>query len=692
MRTRHRFLIILILSCCTAFADAQGVDSRLEAFRKFATVQMKENQVPGMTIGYIQWGNEGEDIVWIEAFGYSDLENQVPARLNSGYRLGSVSKPMTAAAVLLLAEQGKIDLDAEVQKYVPYFPKKKWPVTVRQVLGHIGGISHYKDYKVEGRIKEHKNTREAIAIFENFDLVAEPGTKYSYSSYGYNLLAAVVEGASGMTFGNFMEQNIWKPLDMNETRLDDPTDLISNRVRGYRIMEGNIKNSEFVDMSSRLGGGGTRSTVPDLLRFAKGLIEGKILSSNSLSLMYSSMETKDRRFTDYSTGWGTRALNGHFMLRHTGSQQETATVLLIFPVLKLAIACAQNQEDVGASLFAQRLYELLTDEPYGILAYVTENQNSYRAIDSIFASGTSYYELHGKPLSTDRQELREAFDYFQSSIKEDSQRAKDLVADGVHPISNRSYTRIGSFMAKTLEDKWGKEGLKRYHSSGPIPFFADYMKICKEKRSDFTCAFPNQFTKVVSKWNESWSGSYAKVRGLRIDSTSNLDEIAEQLQSAFRSGSAYPDFSRELGNLTWTFLQKGKNEKSLQAGELGALLYPESARMLALYGITLAALADQRGVTHLRKAYQLDKESPAEPDWLTDYAEDLATAGKMNQAMQLMHAAVELYPNEPEVLSDMGEAYLLVNDLRNAREYFERVIALDPKNVRAKSVLEQIGR
>ncbi|MGH9857707.1 MAG: tetratricopeptide repeat protein, partial [Acidobacteriota bacterium] len=282
---------------------------------------------------------------------------------------------------------------------------------------------------------------------------------------------------------------------------------------------------------------------------------------------------------------------------------------------------------------------------------------------------------------------------FRSSIKEDPQRAKDLVADGVHPVSNRAYVKIGSFMAKILEDKWGKEGLKRYHFSGAIPFFADYMKICKEKRNDFTCAFPDQLPRVVSEWNESWSRSSGKVRGLRIDSTSNLEEVAAELRSASRSASAYPDFSRELGNLTWTFLQKGENEKSLQAGELGASLYPDSARMIALYGITLAALSDQpRGVAYLKRAYQLDKESPAEPDWLTDYAEELATAGKMNQAMQLMRAAVELYPKEPEVLSDMGEAYLLVNDLRNAREYFERVLAIDPKNVRAKSVLEQIGR
>lgn len=685
MIARKKFILsfLICFQAISLYADV------IDEFRKFAVQQMKEDQVPGMTIGYIRWG-DGDDRIWTEAFGYSDLENQVVTRPNTAYRLGSVSKTMTAAAVLLLAEQGKIDLDAEVQTYVPYFPKKQWPITVRQLLGHLGGISHYKNYDTEGRIKEHKNTREAIAIFENFDLVAEPGTKYSYSSYGYNLLAAVVEGASKMPFGKFMTENIWKQLGMQDTRLDDPAELIPNRPRGYRIQRGQIKNSEFVDMSSRLGAGGTRSTVPDLLKFARGLIAGKLLTSRNVNLIYESMATRDGHFVDYSAGWGLRATNGHFHLRHTGSQQETSTILMIFPALKLAIACAVNQEDAGASVFANRLFELLMQEPYGLVAYVAGARETYRAIDLIFSSGMAHYEFHGKPVAEDPEELRKAFEYFKNSITAEPTRAKKLIDDGVHPVSKRSYAKVGSFIAKRIAEEKGETQLKRYHATGAIPFFADYVKACNKKKKDFACAFSPAFEKLIAQWDQSWSRTYGEMARLRISADSNLDEIGTRMRNSVRSASAYPDFSRALSDLTWNFLLKGANEKSLQAGELGISLYPDSPRILALYGISLAALSDQkRGLALLKKAYQLDPESPAEPDWLTDFAEELANAGKIDQALNVMKTAVELHPKNPTVLIDMGEAYRMLQQPEKAREYFERVLAIDPKNDRAKTALQK---
>ena len=176
-------------------------------FEKFVVEQMALDKVPGLSVGFLKG-----KIIWTKAFGFSDLENKVQAKPESSYRLASITKTITAIAVLQLVEKGKIDLDADIQTYVPYFPKKKWPVTVRLLLGHLGGISHYKNYAVEGRIKVHKNTTDALGIFQDFDLVAEPGTKYNYSSYGFNLLGAVIEGASGESYGNYIKKHIFEPL------------------------------------------------------------------------------------------------------------------------------------------------------------------------------------------------------------------------------------------------------------------------------------------------------------------------------------------------------------------------------------------------------------------------------------------------------------------------------------------------
>jgi CubicO group peptidase (beta-lactamase class C family) len=210
-------------------ATATQYTDELQQFDAFVAQQMKLDKTPGLTIGFFK-----DDFVWVKGYGFADLENRVPAKAESAYRLASVSKSLTAVAIMQLVEKKKIDLDAEVQTYVSYFPKKQWPVTVRQVLGHIGGISHYKNPEKELHIKEHRSTREALAIFQDFDLVAEPGTRYNYSSYGYNLLAAIVEAASGMSFGDYMKQHVWGPAGMTDTRLDDPVEVIPNRVRGYR--------------------------------------------------------------------------------------------------------------------------------------------------------------------------------------------------------------------------------------------------------------------------------------------------------------------------------------------------------------------------------------------------------------------------------------------------------------------------
>ena len=381
MRRLSILLSITLLLCCftiapettaqrTTASSTQTTDpyaEKLRAFEEFVRQQMSKEKIPGLTIGFIK-----DDYVWVKGFGYADLENKTPARADSSYRLASVQKSMTAAAILQLAEQGKINLDAEIQTYVPYFPKKKHPVTVRQLLGHLGGIPHYVNRDIEQHIKAHKTTREAIAIFENDDLVAEPGTRFSYSSYGYNLLGAAIEGASGQSYADYMREHIWQPLGMTDTRMDDPLDLIPNRVRGYQIVNGAIKNSEFIDVSSRFAAGGARGTVADLLKFMKGLNDGKLLSSESLALMYTPMKTRDGKFSGfpktagYAMGWNVVPQTSGLVVINDGGQQETRTFILNFPSKRFAIAVAQNLElDDDGAIFL-RLYELVLNEKFSL--------------------------------------------------------------------------------------------------------------------------------------------------------------------------------------------------------------------------------------------------------------------------------------------------------------------------------------
>jgi CubicO group peptidase (beta-lactamase class C family) len=335
--------------------DCGALAAKLAEYEDFVQGETQRNRIPGLVVGFFR-----ADCTWIAAFGVADLENRVPVSVDSAFRYASVQKSMTAAAILQLVEQGKVDLDAEVQTYVTYFPRKRWPVTVRQLLGHLSGLPHYVDRDAEQHITVHKSTREAVAIFESFDLVAEPGTKYNYSSYGYNLLGAVVEGASGLTFGEYMRQKIWEPLGMASARLDDPTDLIPNRVRGYRLVDGEIGNSEFIDVSSRFAAGGTRGTVPDLLAFVRGIQEGRLLSESSTALLYSPAATRDGEPVPYSAGWQIPPFeNRGRLVINDGGQQETRTFILNAPDERFAIALAMNLEADVYGPIVLRLYEIV---------------------------------------------------------------------------------------------------------------------------------------------------------------------------------------------------------------------------------------------------------------------------------------------------------------------------------------------
>ena len=178
---------------------------------------MASTRAPGVSIAVARSG----ELVWSEGIGCADLEQQVPVSTRSRLRIGSVSKPLTSVALGLLVEDGRLDLDAPVQAYVPDFPKKGWPITTRQLAGHLAGVRHYQGNEFE--IRDHYATvRQGLSIFENDPLLFEPGTKFSYSSYGWNLISAVLEGSAREPFLSLMERRVFAPASMRHTAADDP--------------------------------------------------------------------------------------------------------------------------------------------------------------------------------------------------------------------------------------------------------------------------------------------------------------------------------------------------------------------------------------------------------------------------------------------------------------------------------------
>jgi CubicO group peptidase (beta-lactamase class C family) len=683
-------LAILALQPCAARAEAPlgTVQSaalspdRLQRFEDFVKAQMASDQTVGVTVGFVKDGVE-----WSRGYGYADLENKVPAGPQTAYRLASVSKSLTALAVVQLAERGKINLDAEVQTYVPYFPRKPWPVTVRQVLGHLGGISHYKGTPDELHIKVHKTTREAIAIFENFDLVAEPGTAFHYSSYGYNLLAAVVEGASGTSFGDYMRDNIWLPLGMRDTRLDDPTAIIPNRARGYRLIGSEVANSEFVDISSRLGAGGTRSTVPDLLKYAEGVMAGKLVSADSWKMIGTSMVTKGGEFTDYGMGWSTSPLAGRYCLSHSGGQEETRTLLYILPREHLALAVAMNFEGGDPGVYLGRLFEAVTGSAFEQAIYAGDRASRaiYNGTWDVFNDGFAYYDQNGTTRGKTDAETAEAFAYFNRAadraalVANRTEALKPLVR-GRQPAAGEPFEKVGSYMASRLGSKLGATRLAGYPSAGVFAFFNDYVELYRKDASiPKTMRFTPAFEQLVAQWHAGWTRTNTpETRDLLI-TAANVDDVGRRLRALCAGAAAYPEYYWQLSAVTRQGLTGGKPDVALSASKLAADLYPDMSASNGLYGMTLVAVGRSAdAMPLLKKSLEINPDGLTSSEEMNGAAYTMRNAGKLDAGIALLKVALELHPKDANLYDSLGEFYLAAGQKDLSLEAYRKALAIDP--------------
>ncbi|HEY6060215.1 MAG TPA: serine hydrolase domain-containing protein [Gemmatimonadales bacterium] len=340
-------------------AQLPAVDTRWAAARARAHAIACEKLAPNVPGFAFAVAVDGK-IVWSEAFGYADVEARRPATPATQFRIGSVSKPLTADAVAQLYEAGKLDLDAPIQRYVPTFPEKGAPITTRLLGGHLAGIRHYQgsEFTLNQRFP---TVTAGLAIFKDDSLVAPPGTRFSYSSYGFNLISAVVEGASGEDFLTYMARHVFKPLGMTSTAPDKNDSLIPNRTQFYeRTESGQFVVSPVVDNSYKWAGGGFLSTAEDLVRFGSAHLAPGYLKAATLELLFTPQHTASGAATPYGIGWFLAGDTlGHRTAYHGGGSVGGTTVFGIDRDSRVVIALVTNLGE--ARLDAAREIRLVFD-------------------------------------------------------------------------------------------------------------------------------------------------------------------------------------------------------------------------------------------------------------------------------------------------------------------------------------------
>jgi CubicO group peptidase (beta-lactamase class C family) len=322
----------------------------VEQGRQIVRAALNEQNLPGLSVAV----GIGGDIVWAEGFGWADLEKRVPVAPDMTFRIGTASTALTSAAVGLLLEDGRLMLDAPIHRYVPEIPEKQWPVTLRQLMGHMAGVAN--DGGDEGPLFTQRCQRPADALqflsgYE-LELLFEPGTQYQYSSYGWILVSAAVEAAADEPFLTFMRTKILEPLGLRSTEADSATRSIPNRVTPYfpRFAADpryGLHLMRPLDYSCYAGSSVFLSTPSDLVRFGTAINSGKLLQPATVQLLQTSQRIASGEETGYGLGWDleTVTLGGKQTrwVGHSGTSLggEVAS-LMTFPEHGIVVSVTSN--------------------------------------------------------------------------------------------------------------------------------------------------------------------------------------------------------------------------------------------------------------------------------------------------------------------------------------------------------------
>jgi len=347
----YKVLFLLLLN------TSVSPQSNGDIYRKYVELFPIAKNVPSLSAGI----SKENKIVFIGSAGYINLENNVPATTKSVYRLASISKSITAVAILQLFEAGKLNLDEDVSKYVKYFPKKKWPVSIRRILNHTSGIRTYRNDEEFNNTKNFPDIKSSVFYFANDSLEHQPGTRYLYSTLSYNLLAAVIEEVSGKSYNNYIREKIFNPAGMSSAYLDFHQNIIPNRASGYqknklRLME----NASLADLTIKFPGGGIATSIEDLIKFGNALLNNTLIQAATLDSALQPTKLLSGKIIQYGLGFDTRKDEfGNLYFGHSGGGTGFTSNLIIYPDDKIVAAYLLNIRDRNlenpAQLFAWHL-------------------------------------------------------------------------------------------------------------------------------------------------------------------------------------------------------------------------------------------------------------------------------------------------------------------------------------------------
>jgi len=343
----------------TKAAAAQPLGARLDALFKS---QYKARD-PGATVIVVKNGKT----LLRRAYGAADIDAKTPLTPGTVLRLGSITKQFTAAAILLLADEGKLAVNDPITRFFPDYPTQGKVITVEHLLTHTSGIVSYTSKSNYGNnMAKDFTVAQMIDGFKNDPLEFEPGTKFAYNNSGYFLLGAIIEKVSGMSYASFLEQRIFTPLGMKDTAFEGFERSRAPRAAGYSAKEKGFGPTAALSMTQPYAAGSLVSTVDDLARWDAAITSGKLLKPASWKLAFTPYKLSPEKSTDYGYGWGVGTLQGAPLIDHGGGINGFRTFALRLPEQKVFVAVLSNADsgNTDPEVLAKKAAALAIGKPF----------------------------------------------------------------------------------------------------------------------------------------------------------------------------------------------------------------------------------------------------------------------------------------------------------------------------------------
>ena len=352
---------ITLLLLLVASASAQDLTPK---FDEYLNALVRQQRFTGSVLV----ARDGK-VIFSKGYGLANVELDVPNTPQTKFRLGSLTKQFTAAAIMLLQEKGKLSVQDPICKYVDNCPSAWSEVTIHHVLSHTGGIPNFTSFPdYQPKMMMPVTTTDMIARFKDKPLDFKPGEKWTYSNSGYFLLGHIIEKAAGESYESFLQKNIFEPLKLTNTGYDHHGTILKNRATGYSLNKGKMVNSVYLDMTQPYSAGSLYSTVEDLFLWNEALYSGKLLSAKSIEAMITPVKN------DYAYGLGVQTKSGRKVINHGGGINGFSTFLARYPDEKVTLIVLRNADygSPGPGPITQDLGAIVFGEKYEIRAATTE--------------------------------------------------------------------------------------------------------------------------------------------------------------------------------------------------------------------------------------------------------------------------------------------------------------------------------